>query len=131
MEREIQGRTERSAKDKRIMATRGISVRPDGSQNDLIHIKDICEIDFTSHESAEEIIVKGEEVVKTLTDFEKFMLAEDEHNTPKNLYNGLMQLKKKQLKTMAKGLELLVDGNDYDIVRQLMNRCTDGTAAGA
>ncbi|KAI8710466.1 hypothetical protein NCS52_01563600 [Fusarium sp. LHS14.1] len=154
MNKEAQGQTEWSVKDKRIMTTWvvsraiqrlaqrpemiaksfttcGISVRPDGSQDHLIHIKDIDEIDFTGWETAEEVIVKEEEVVNTLTDFEELILAGDEDNTPEDLYIGLMQLKKEQLKTMAKGLGLLVGGNKDDIVRRLMRKYTDGTTAEA
>ncbi|UPL03100.1 hypothetical protein LCI18_014034 [Fusarium solani-melongenae] len=117
MNREAQGQTEWSIKDKRIMTTWvisraiqrlaqrremiaksfltcGISVRPDGSQDHLIHIKDIDEIDFTGWETTEETIIKEEELVNDFADFEELILARDDDNTPDDLYIGLMQLKK-------------------------------------
>lgn len=102
----------------------GITVRPDGSQDHLISIKDIDKIDSTGWEDAEELQVKSEEIVDRIYDGEEFVLSGDEGHS---FEIGLIMFKKEELKRIARELSIPVGGNKRDIMERLVDRYTQGT----
>ena len=64
---------------KKAFLNYGISIRPDGTEDHLIRIKDIPidKIDFMGWELAEEIILKAEDLVDALFNDQEFLEADD------------------------------------------------------
>ncbi|KAM5380051.1 hypothetical protein ACJZ2D_003698 [Fusarium nematophilum] len=96
----------------------GISVRPDGAEDNLIRIKDISpdQIDFTGWEEAEEITVKAEDPVDTLLDDIEFIGADDEELMMMTRYHEELVVHLKE-KLRARGLK--VSGKKAELVRRL------------
>lgn len=97
----------------------GISVRPDGSEDNVIAIKDIPSerIDFTGWEEAEEIALKPEDPVDSLFDDIELIAADD---------NSLLVLTKYHEETVVKLKEKLrllglkMSGNKAELIGRLV-----------
>lgn len=77
----------------------GITVRPDGSQDNLISIRGI-EIGYTGWETAADTHIKSEELVDRLRDNEEIAYGPDEDFDEDILIYTLQQLKVAQLQKM-------------------------------
>jgi hypothetical protein len=142
LEQERKGKTRWSVSDRRIMTTWviaraferlktkkdliekafldvGITVRPDGSQDNLIRIKGIDEIDFTGWETASEITIKSEELVSRLCDEEELSFGPEDEFDEDILIYSLKKMTIPQLKQLASRNSLTVKGRKDDIVEQL------------
>ncbi|EEU38462.1 uncharacterized protein NECHADRAFT_88644 [Fusarium vanettenii 77-13-4] len=96
----------------------GISVRPDGTEDWLIRIKDILsdQIDFTGWEEAEEVIVKDEDPVGPLCDDEEFLAADDDELLLRTRYHEEV-IKQLQERLRKRGLK--VSGKKADLIQRL------------
>ncbi|KAG7423230.1 hypothetical protein Forpi1262_v015605 [Fusarium oxysporum f. sp. raphani] len=142
LEQERKGKTRWSVSDRRIMTTWviaraferlkakkdliekafldvGITVRPDGSQDNLIRIKGIDEIDFTGWETASEITIKSQELVSRLCDEEELSFGPEDELDEDILIYSLKKMTIPQLKQLASRNSLTVKGRKDDIVEQL------------
>ncbi|KAG7429100.1 hypothetical protein Forpi1262_v009430 [Fusarium oxysporum f. sp. raphani] len=142
LEQERKGKTRWSVSDRRIMTTWviaraferlktkkdliekafldvGITVRPDGSQDNHIRIKGIDEIDFTGWETASEITIKSEELVSRLCDEEELSFGPEDELDEDILIYSLKKMTIPQLKQLASRNSLTVKGRKDDIVEQL------------
>ncbi|KFA55586.1 hypothetical protein S40293_09216 [Stachybotrys chartarum IBT 40293] len=130
--REAKGLTEWSVSDKRIMITWavakaakylqnrpeliqqafiqcGISIRPDGSEDSLIRIKDIPieAIDLSGWKEQEEAIIKDEALVDEIEDDNQIIVAGDDED---DVYIGLLGCNVLQPKEMLREARLPVSG---------------------
>ncbi|KAG6990644.1 hypothetical protein FocnCong_v012824 [Fusarium oxysporum f. sp. conglutinans] len=140
-------KTEWSVSDKRVMTTwivaraferlknnrdmiskafleAGITVRPDGSQDNLIRIKGIDDIDFKGWEEAGDISIQSEELVHRLCDGEELGFGPEGDFTLNTLNYALERLKLAQLQQMATLNKISVKGNKSDIRDRLVQYFT-------
>jgi hypothetical protein len=140
-------KTEWSVSDKRVMTTwivaraferlknnrdmiskafleAGITVRPDGSQDNLIRIKGIDDIDFKGWEEAGDICIQSEELVHRLCDGEELGFGPEGDFTLNTLNYALERLKLAQLQQMATLNKISVKGNKSDIRDRLVQYFT-------
>ncbi|KAG7406701.1 hypothetical protein Forpe1208_v014383 [Fusarium oxysporum f. sp. rapae] len=142
LEEERKGKTDWSVSDRRIMITwvvqkawdrvkeqremiagsflrAGITIRPDGSQDNLISIKGIENIDFSGWEKAGDITIKSEELVDRLCDEEELSFGPDEEFDEDTLLYALRHLKVPQLQKMATLNRLSAKGKKEELVERL------------
>ncbi|RYC79235.1 hypothetical protein BFJ63_vAg17887 [Fusarium oxysporum f. sp. narcissi] len=145
LEEERKGKTDWSVSDRRIMTTwivrkawdrvkeqremiagsflrAGITTRPDGSQDNLVSIKGIENIDFSGWEKAGDITIKSEELVDRLCDEEELSFGPDEEFDEDILLHALRRLKVPQLQKMATLNKLSTKGKKEELVDRL-RRC--------
>jgi len=99
----------------------GISIRPDGSEDSLIKIKDIdsSKIDFTGWESAIDITLKEEsfhQIPPVLDDVDDYILGHEDFLLPTNPYRQWLI---EDLQRSCKALNLPVNGGKMDLVKRL------------
>ncbi|KAJ9412753.1 hypothetical protein QL093DRAFT_2595329 [Fusarium oxysporum] len=142
LEEEAKGTTEWSVSDRGIMTTwivaraferlkkhqemveksflePGSTVRPDGSQNNVIRIKGINEIDYTGWETAADIHIKSEELVDRLRDNEEIAYGQDEDLDEDTLIYTLQQVKVPQLQKMLSFNKFPTKGKKNELVERL------------
>jgi hypothetical protein len=147
LEEERKGKTEWSVSDRRIMTTwtvrrawdriktqrdmisesflrAGITSRPDGSQDHLISIKGIENIDFSGWEKAGDISIKSEELVDRLCDEEELSFGPDEEYDEDTLVFALRRLKVAQLRQMASLNRISSLGKKSDLIERLRSHFT-------
>ncbi|KAJ4129495.1 hypothetical protein NW765_016368 [Fusarium oxysporum] len=147
LEEERKGKTDWSVSDRRIMITwvvrkawdrvkeqremiagsflrAGITIRPDGSQDNLISIKGIENIDFSGWEKAGDITIKSEELVDRLCDEEELSFGPDEEFDEDTLLYALRHLKVPQLQKMATLNRLSAKGKKEELVERLRSYLT-------
>ncbi|CAG9942603.1 unnamed protein product [Clonostachys rosea f. rosea IK726] len=95
----------------------GISIRPDGSQDDKIRIKDVPAeaIDFSNWEKAEQAVVNAYEIVDQLCDDEEITVSEDD------LMIALKTLRITDLKELLRLRGLTISGKKKDLIERLEN----------
>uniref|UniRef100_A0A0B7KKN3 SAP domain-containing protein n=1 Tax=Bionectria ochroleuca TaxID=29856 RepID=A0A0B7KKN3_BIOOC len=95
----------------------GISIRPDGSQDDKIRIKDVPAeaIDFSNWEKAEQAVVNAYEIVDQLCDDEEITVSEDD------LTIALKTLRITDLKELLRLRGLTISGKKKDLIERLEN----------
>lgn len=101
----------------------GITVRPDGSQDNLISIKGI-EIGYTGWETAADTHIKSEELVDRLRDNEEIAYGPDEDFDEDILIYTLQQLKVAQLQKMLSFNKLPTKGKKNGLVERLRRQFT-------
>jgi hypothetical protein len=107
----------------------GITSRPDGSQDHLISIKGIENIDFSGWEKAGDISIKSEELVDRLCDEEEHSFGPDEEYDEDTLVFALRRLKVAQLRQMASLNRISSLGKKSDLIERLRSHFTSiGTA---
>ena len=94
-----------------------VSIRPDGTQDHEIRIKDIPPeaIDFTGWEIQEESYIKEEELVDEREDNDQLVLEGDEDN----YVAGLWLLTTKELKALLREAKLAVSGTKKQLIERL------------
>jgi hypothetical protein len=145
---EERGKTEWSVSDRRIMTTwitqrawervkqhrdiieksfldTGITVRPDGSQDNDIRIKGLGIVDFTGWEEATDISIKSEELVDRLCDDEELAFGPDEEFDEDTLTFALRNLTVAQLRKLLAKNKLPLKGKKNDLVDRLQRHLTD------
>ncbi|KAM4056555.1 SAP domain-containing protein [Hirsutella rhossiliensis] len=145
-EREARGLTMWSIREKRIMTTFvvasavrtlesraelvqkaflncGISIRPDGTQDIEIRVKDIpaAAIDFTNWEQARDVIVKDEEGVSGLLDEEEIVKQGDEAEDRIDRETGLLVLRCLELKALLRARGLSTIGKKAVLIARLLD----------
>ncbi|KAJ0125647.1 Uncharacterized protein HZ326_31247 [Fusarium oxysporum f. sp. albedinis] len=147
LEEERKGKTQWTVSERRIMTTwivyrawerikkeqdmirdsflrSGITTRPDGSQDHLISIKGIENIDFSGWENAGDISIKSEELVDRLCDEEELSFGPDEEYDQDTLILALRRLKVAQLRQLASSNGLSTKGKKSDLIELLRSHLT-------
>jgi hypothetical protein len=98
----------------------GISVRPDGSEDCFISIKDISadQIDFTGWENAEEVVVKDEDPVDPFFDDQELISADDSELMIITRYHEQVMAR---LREILKERGLKVSGKKADLIQRLQD----------
>jgi hypothetical protein len=96
----------------------GISIRPDGSEDALIRIKDIPPeaIDLSGWEEQEETIWKEEAMVDELEDEDTIYIAGDDED---DFHIGLLSSNVAQLKELLREAGLPISGNKVTLITRL------------
>ncbi|WJG35637.1 uncharacterized protein FOBCDRAFT_186011 [Fusarium oxysporum Fo47] len=102
----------------------GINTRPDGSQDHLISIKGIENIDFSGWEKAGDTSIKSEELVDRLCDEEELSFGPDEEYGEDTLIFTLRRLKVSQLRQMASLNNISSLGKKSDLIERLRSHLT-------
>ncbi|QKD57515.2 uncharacterized protein FOBCDRAFT_186614 [Fusarium oxysporum Fo47] len=102
----------------------GITTRPDGSQDHLISIKGIENIDFSGWERAGDTSIKSEELVDRLCDEEELSFGPDEEYGEDTLIFTLRRLKVSQLRQMASLNNISSLGKKSDLIERLRSHLT-------
>ncbi|EXA29282.1 SAP domain [Fusarium oxysporum f. sp. vasinfectum] len=102
----------------------GITTRPDGSQDHLISIKGIENIDFSGWEKAGDTSIKSEELVDRLCDEEELSFGPDEEYGEDTLIFTLRRLKVSQLRQMASLNNISSLGKKSDLIERLRSHLT-------
>lgn len=94
----------------------GISISPNGSEDNLVKIKDIKpeDIDFSGWENAADPVVKFEHIVDQFRDEEEYGLADD------SSYLALLSLRKADLIELCRLRGLPVSGNKGDLAQHII-----------
>ncbi|KAI8416070.1 hypothetical protein FOFC_02379 [Fusarium oxysporum] len=147
LEEERKGKTQWTVSERRIMTTwivyrawerikkeqdmirdsflrSGITTRPDGSQDHLISINGIENIDFSGWENAGDISIKSEELVDRLCDEEELSFGPDEEYDQDTLILALRRLKVAQLRQLASSNGLSTKGKKSDLIELLRSHLT-------
>ncbi|KAJ0135266.1 Peroxisomal targeting signal 2 receptor [Fusarium oxysporum f. sp. albedinis] len=102
----------------------GITTRPDGSQDHLISIKGIENIDCSGWEKAGDTSIKSEELVDRLCDEEELSFGPDEEYGEDTLIFTLRRLKVSQLRQMASLNNISSLGKKSDLIERLRSHLT-------